>query len=196
MSRLVQISFPIKLILDAFISDSKKDTFGSYKVPFEVLEIEPLAQMKERIKKEVLNSGFKEQNEGLLVKTYPDGHTAKLNIETMEMLVKIKFPEAISDYFIDESIEGSASIRRREIVEKNLSLDTENGQYLIQKVKAEFEPVLQKMVTKASLEVNKAMKKAYKDALLKKAESMGKIKSVQESKKGNTSKIRVQVIEH
>ena len=194
MSRLVSINIPVKLVLQSILPESKKNTYGTYKVSFEVLEIEPLPQMKKRIKAELLESGFYDQGKQL-DKQYKQGHTAKLDLESMEMTVKVKLPSNISVAYEDEGAIDRYYNVQNNIDKKNFTEDAETKQFLASQIQKRCAPILEEAVSEASLEVNKAMKKAYKDALVKKAESMGKIKSVQESKKGNTFKVRVQVIE-
>ncbi|MGM0600275.1 MAG: hypothetical protein ACQETH_10720 [Candidatus Rifleibacteriota bacterium] len=184
-------SYSVSLSVGVTIPEGERLKEGRFDMDFTLLEILSPDRMKSILKEKLLEKGFEETPEGMAM-PLNDGQQAVLDLDSMEMQVKVNMPEKcnilVEGLLLEEFQESLARARQEGNVMQNQRVAQ---QMEIEKNRAVN--VLKQIALKAKKEVNLALKETYREAIKEKAASMGNVENVSESKEGNTYRIRVEV---
>jgi type III secretory pathway lipoprotein EscJ len=162
----------------------------------ELIEVLPAEQMTELLKKSLQNHGF-EDRDGKMERTQ-NGVTVTVDPETAEIGVRIEATENVQatrtkEVWIDDPTthaQNQARERLRETLQKELekAIDPKEG-VLQQRVSAELEAQLGDL----NEELSQVSNEVTREALKKKAQSMGQIKNLTEDPQAGTLTIQIEV---
>jgi hypothetical protein len=184
-------SYSVNLSVGVTIPEGERLKAGRFNMDFTLLEILSAERMKDILKENLIKKGFEETAEGMAM-PLKEGQQAILDLDNMEMQVKVKMPEKcnvlVERMLLKDFQESIARASQEGNVMKN---ERVAQQMEIEKSRAVN--VLKKIALEAKKEVNLALKETYREAIKEKAASMGNVENVSESKDGNTYRIRIEV---
>lgn len=184
-------SYSVSLSVGVTIPEGERLKEGRFNMDFTLLEILSPERMKDILKSKLIEKGFDETSEGMAM-SLKEGQQAILDLESMEMQVKVKMPEKcnvlVERMLLKDFQESIARASKEGNVMKNQRVAQQ-----MEIAKKRAVNVLKEIALKAKKEVNLALKETYREAIKEKAASMGNVENVSESKEGNTYRIRVEV---
>lgn len=183
-------SYAIRLPLDILLSEDTRNRLGSYSIGFEILEILPPQQMREILRQKLLALGFTEEANGLAMPCSGE-RSAVLNLETLQMDLKVPLPDGMS-IIIEEEAQQQWDEAIRNAMDKNRQINS-LGSLARSTIGRQAAEDLTNLALQAKAKVSQALKDTYRDAVKEKASKLGSVNNVSESNDGATWRIRIEI---
>lgn len=183
MSRSYAIRIPIEVLL----SEGLRNRLAGFKLNFPLLDILPPEQMQLLVRDKLLAAGFSETSDGLVMPV-AEGQSAVFDPASMEMTLSIRVPAEEQMRIYEESMPWiTANIKNA--IETGRTIAGDVGSNLAEELAREMTD----LAVKARTQVNAALKDVYREAITRKAATIGSVTDVSESSSGGVYRIRVEI---
>ena len=178
----------------------KRDLSASDEIcsDLEILEVLPPEQMSELLRAELKNRGFEDAEDGKVVRQHDNGVTVTVDTKTGEVSVKAETAEKVDlevereEWSYDDAGPGANSTRKRlkEQAQKDLERKADQQQSRLQTQATER---LEGEMADVRKELGQAVNAVTREALKRKAASLGQIKELSEDPEAGSLTIKVEV---
>lgn len=187
MSRSYRIRIPVEVLL----TDDRLDKLGRFSMPFDLMQIQPLARMQELLKQALLRAGGNDTGNGIALPC-ADGKSAVIDVENLKIRLEVQLPDELSTTAYEENI-PRINEQIQQALEKGAQLDSSWTGYAEKVIAADMARQLRDLALDARQVLNSAIKEAYSEAIKEKAAQLGSVSAISESSDGSTTRIRIEV---
>lgn len=184
-------SYAIRLPLNILLAPEAREKLGSFSLSFELLEILPVEKMRQIIHQKLLEKGFVDSADGLVMPC-KSGESAVFDVETMTVHLQVQIPDGMIIRINDDYLQDWRNdIKKAE--ETGELLSAELTERAAKTLGSEAAKNLSELAMEARERINAALKETYREAIREKAGSLGSVSNVTESSDGSTYRIRIEV---
>lgn len=184
-------SYAIRLPLNILLAPAAREKLGSFSMTFKLMEILPVEQMRELLRKTLLDMGFVESDQGLAMPC-KNGNSAVFDAETMTIHLRVPVPDNMEVRVIDDNLPEWAD-HVDEAVASGELLNPALTKLAQQNLGREAAAALNQVALEARSQINAALKQTYREAIKEKAAKLGSVSNISESNDGSTYRIRIEV---